>query len=146
MNAQSTFEGCLAVCLFRLIGLEVTPKKELACLVHSLKLSKWDFVKGHLDYISKNSNIKLKRHFCKKSNEIDKILKNSPLILNIDDYMLRKVIHYPHFILIKKKVEGGYRIFDPWDGKNKFLNSKFLSRAIIELRKLKFQPQVICLR
>jgi hypothetical protein len=43
-----------------------------------------------------------------------------------------------------KKLKNGYKIFDPWDGKIKDINSAVLSKGIISLRNLlKFCPQLI---
>lgn len=149
MTVQSTCEGCLAISLFHLIGLKATKEDEFSCLIHALKFSKWDFTKGHLDYIAKLTKTSL----CRITEEstrinkrfIDKILKKSPLVLYTDAYVYHKVCSYPHFIVIvKKKKNGFYKIFDPWDGKYKMFSPKILSRSISSLRnKLKFTPQII---
>lgn len=149
ITAQKTCEGCLAVSLFYLLGLESTKEDEILCLTHALKFTKWDFTKGHLDYVAKLTNIKLYR-ITEKSIKInvwliDKLLRKSPLILYTDFYVYHKILHYPHFIVVvNKKKNGLYKIFDPWDGKYKMSSPKMLSKSISSLRnKLKFIPQII---
>ncbi len=64
-RAQSTYEGCLACCILqavkRIKNIKISKKFELNCLIHSLKFSKHDFVIGHLDFIAKNFNVKIRR-------------------------------------------------------------------------------------
>jgi hypothetical protein len=80
-------------------------------------------------------------------NLINSLFKNSPLIIYIDDFYVNHYIHYPHFVIILKKQDNGFRIFDPLDGKIKFVEAKKLSRAIKSLRNLlKFCPKLIQLK
>jgi len=164
---QSTFETCLAVCLLNVVGIKISKKKEMEIINYALNFSKYNFTLGHLDLIAKKFNVELNFYldnkayfnFVKKfkfSNKIklfihkidlrliDKLIKISPIIVYIDSYFIYKILHYPHFIIVIKKLNNGYKIFDPWDGKIKVIKKKILSKSIISLRNfLKFCPQII---
>lgn len=62
---QTTYETCLACCLLqhvdRVKPLKITQKLELDCFLHSLKFSREDFVIGHLDFIAKKFDVKIRR-------------------------------------------------------------------------------------
>lgn len=164
---QSTFESCLAVDLLNLVGTKISQNKEREVIDYALDFSKDNFTIGHLDFIAKKFNAELdfyvdnkpffnfikKINFSNKINLlqekidlklIDSLIKISPVIIYVDSYFLWKVSHYPHFIMVIEKSKNSYKIFDPWDGKIKHINSNILSRAIISLRNLlKFCPQLI---
>ena len=144
MDAQSTFEGCLAVCLLKLTNQKVTKKKELEIILHALKFSKWNFTEGHLDFFKKQ---KLKQIVEKKNklslSIIDELLKKSEVIVYTDAFAYWKIKHYPHFVLVKNKSGSSYKVFDPWDGKIKIMPRKTLSASSLSLRRLGFSPQVI---
>ena len=164
---QSTFETCLAVSLLNLVGIKISKNKEREVIDYALDFSKYDFTVGHLDFVAKKFNAKFdfyvdnvkffnfikKINFSNKINLIcqkinlkfiDKLIKNSPVVIYLDSYYFYKISHYPHFIIVMKKLKNGYKIFDPWDGKIKDINSAVLSKGIISLRNLlKFCPQLI---
>ncbi|MEM5793289.1 MAG: hypothetical protein QXY45_02935 [Candidatus Aenigmatarchaeota archaeon] len=167
---QTTYETCLTCSLLlgvnRVIPIEINKDLEIECLLHSLRFSKDDFVTGHLDFIVKKFNVKITRlvdnkrfySFIKKRwslpnvdllvnridlKVIDKLIKKKPIVY-IDSYYLFKDYHFPHFITILDKSRKGYKIFDTWDGKEKFIGSKVLSRSISSLRNhLKICPQLL---
>ena len=165
--AQTTFETCLAVDLLNLVGTEISQKKEREVINYALDFSKDNFTIGHLDFIARKFNVGLDFYvdnkpffnFIKKfkiSNKvnlfqekidlklINKLIKISPVIVYVDSYYLWKICHYPHFIIVIEQSKNGYKIFDPWDGKIKHIDSNVLSKAIISLRNLlKFCPQLI---
>ncbi len=165
---QSTYETCLVCCLLAEIT-QINKDIELDCIIHSLKFSKKDFVGGHLDFIEKNFNKKLIRivdnkfyfeNYVEKStsdlspvqinkinlNLINKFIEKSRIIIYLDNYFLHKEVHFPHFVTILKKADNSYLIYDPWDGNEKVIEGKILSKAISSLRNnLKFCPQMIIL-
>jgi hypothetical protein len=171
-NAQLTCEGCSAFCLLKSIeklkSIKFSKRLELDCLFYSLKFSKYDFVIGHLDFIVKRFDVNIIRivdnkkfyNYVKKIKSsskiktevkkinlklINKFLNKHP-ILYIDSYYLFKVCHYPHFITILEKIGNKYKIFDPWEGKEKLIKSKVLAKSISSLRNhIKFCPQMIIL-
>ncbi len=164
---QTTFETCLSVSLLNLLNVKISKKKELELFIHALKFSKKDFSIGHLDYVVKKFNKKLDLYvdegvcfnyikqftFSKKIflieekiniKLVNKLLEKKPTILYIDSYYLYKIAHYPHFIIVIKKVKEQYEIFDPWDGKIKQVPIKTISKAIISLRNhIKLCPKII---
>jgi hypothetical protein len=167
---QSTHETCLACCLLqavdRIQSIEISQKLELDCIIHSWSYSKADFVIGHLDFIAKKFNVKIRRivdnkpfyNYVKKINSspnirtevrkinlnlVNQLLDKKP-ILYIDAYYLFKVYHHPHFITVLDKIDNKYKIFDTWDGKEKLIESKILSKSISSLRNhIKLCPQMI---
>ncbi len=171
---QSTYEGCLACCLSQAVDrikpIKINQKIELDCINHSLKFSKYDFVMGHLDFISKKFKLPIKRivdhkeiyNFLQTLNFsgkiktevkkvnlklIDKYLDKKPIIALDFYYLFRGFpFHYPHFITLLGKKEDTYHIYDTWDGKEKYIESDMLSEAIHSLRDyILFSPELIFL-
>ncbi len=164
---QSTFETCLAVALLNLVGVNISYEREREAIDYALDFSKENFTIGHLDFVAEKTNTELDFYvdnkqffnFIKKvkfSNKINlvqekinlrlinRLIKISPAIVYIDSYYLWRISHYPHFIIVIKKVKNSYKIFDPWDGQIKYIDASVLSKAIISLRNhLKFCPQLI---
>ncbi len=168
---QTTYETCLACSLLQAVNktnpITIDQKTELEVINHSLRFSKDDFVSGHLDFIVKRFNVKIRRIVDNKLflnyinkvktsdkiknevakvnlNLIDDLLKEVQPIVYIDAYLLFGVYHAPHFITILEKVNDKYKIFDTWDGIEKLIEAETLSKAISSLRDyLKFAPQVI---
>lgn len=170
---QTTYETCLAVCLFQAVDrinpIKINQILELQCINYSMKFSKYDFVIGHLNYIVKRFNVDVVRivdnqcFYVNIRNKalkniktiarkidldlINEFLKNTFPIVYIDAYYLFKYNHYPHFITIIEKINNSYKIFDPWDGKEKVIDSDMLDNSIISLREyLKFYPQVLLVK
>ncbi len=165
--AQSTFESCLSVDLLNLIETKISPKKERKVLDYALDYSKDHFTLGHLDFVATKFRVGLDYYmdnklffnftkqflFSGKINLlqekidlrlIDKLIKISPVIVYLDAFVIWKITHAPHFIIVIENSKNGYNIYDPWDGKIRLINSKVLSKAIISLRNLlKYCPQLI---
>jgi hypothetical protein len=169
---QTTYETCLACCLLQAVArkkiLKINQMLELDCIVHSMKFSKADFVSGHLDYIAKKFNVKIRRlvenelyfNFLNKIKTsskiktemapinlklIDSLLQQRDFpIIYIDAFYLFKVIHSPHFITVLGKKDSIYRIFDTWDGKEKLIDMKVLAKAISALKNhIKLGAQIL---
>ena len=62
---QTTYETCLACSLLQAVNktnpITIDQKTELEVINHSLRFSKDDFVSGHLDFIVKRFNVKIRR-------------------------------------------------------------------------------------
>ena len=138
--------------------------------MHALQFSKWDFVAGHLDYLARAhhkgtvcyvehlSRCRTQRRLTESDlidikgrqitiGFIDTLLKANPVILYTDAFAYHKFHHYPHFIVVLRKQDAAYSIFDPWDGKSKLLSRQMLEESISLLRDhLLFSPLLICLR
>ncbi|HLD73137.1 MAG TPA: hypothetical protein VJA23_06160 [Candidatus Nanoarchaeia archaeon] len=164
---QSTFESCLAVDLLNLTETKISPKKERKVLDYALDYSKYHFTLGHLDFVATEFKVGLDYYidnklffnftkqfrFSGKINLfqekidlrlIDKLIKTSPVIVYLDAFVIWKITHAPHFIIVIENSRKGYKIYDPWDGKIRLINSTVLSKAIISLRNLlKYCPQLI---
>jgi len=163
---QTTAETCLASSLLLLLGVKPNQKKEIEILINGLKFTKWDFTIGQLDFVARKhrKNIvyyindkKILRVFKKlpiskrvkivQTNVNLKLIKKLikfPLIVYIDDYVIRKEVHYPHFIVVWKFDKNKFVITDVWDGKIKKIKPSLLSRGMKLLRdKLKFNSEVI---
>ena len=151
-----------------------TPDRyELELLIFSLKYGRENIARGHLEKIVKDFNAKIKWYvgskiffdFVKKMKLpkqvslikekidlklINKILKK-PMILYLDRFYLWNKkwglyykYHYPHFIIVNRKIGDFYEIIDPDDGKVKIIGKKILSKAIVSLRNhLWISPQII---
>ena len=73
-----------------------------------------------------------------------RFVKNSPVIVYIDKCYLDKIYHYSHFVILKSINNKTSVILDPWDAKERKIETRLLIRAIQSLRnKLKISPKVI---
>lgn len=164
---QRTFEGCLPACLFREMGKGITSGKEIESIVHCLKLGKTDYALGVLDFFAKkykknitmivenkayanildsiNRDRRLHIFNEKVSTKIiDKYLTRGSVIVLIDSYCLWSYVHGMHFVIVTGRKSKKYRIFDPWDGKEKFVQASSISKGIKDLRnRLLCSPKLI---
>jgi len=172
-HPETCLAKCLMILLEKTRKQKISNKYELELLIFSLKYERENIARGHLEKVSKDFKININWYadskiffdFVKKMNLpkqislmkgkinlnfIDKLLEK-PIILYIDRFPLWKKgddlyyrYHYPHFIIINKKIGGFYIIIDPDDGKIKKIGVKRLSKAIISLRNhLWISPQII---
>jgi hypothetical protein len=161
---QTTYESCLAVALMHLLNIEPSEQKELEIWKHGWK---FNYLIGQLNFISQTYGkplkgyIENKYYFATLSTQaesnvhlvrekintplLDKILaENKKAIVLIDNYFLQKVVHAPHFVVIESSHKHEYQIFDPWEGKQKFLSKEILDKAIMSLKKrLRHSPVLI---
>ncbi len=164
---QETLEGCLPVCLLLLAKGEATEGEELELAVEDIK-TKISYALKVLNifsekyredfdvYVDNEYFLKdLKTNFDNKnikliSRTIDSNLMNStptPYILYIDAgegiYP-----HAPHFIIVESvNDDNSYKIFDPWFGESRIVESSVLQKAVIQLRDhLLFCPLLITIK
>lgn len=167
---QSAVESCLAACLLQLryfySNKKINHNLERKMLFYAFVYNREDFVAGHLDFIYKKFKFKSKRYAgnkilsnwakkasgCKKIlhkidiDFLDSILQEKPLILLIDFFVLRKWCHTPHWIVIYKKEDKDYLVYEPWSGKQIWVKKDIIKKGIkILYTKLWMAPQVIIL-
>lgn len=163
---QTTCETCLASSLLLLLGTKPNQRKEMDILNYGLKFSKWNFVIGHLDFVARKYNKRIttyieskklirvlkKMKLSKNIRIINKpisltLIKNilqKPVIVYLDDFVFRKELHYPHFVIIWKIDKNKFILTDPWDGKIKRVSFGFIRKGIHYLKnQLNFSPQLI---
>lgn len=162
---QKTCEGCLPVCLLTLIGSKVIQKAELNLLVGGYKRVRESYALGiALEFVSsyKKKLIILisNREYHKKLSKLNKSQRvqltfkeinlklinttNPPYILYLDNYVLARDIHYPHFVIVERRQNKKFVLIDPWDGKRRWLTESKLLKGVLSLKNyLKFCPLVI---
>jgi ABC-type bacteriocin/lantibiotic exporter with double-glycine peptidase domain len=163
---QTTCETCLASSLLLLAGVKSNQNKEMEILTYGLKFTKWNFSIGQLDFVARKyrktivtyvEDRRLYNLFRRlpiserikvvQANiglKLIKRLVKRPLIVYVDDYLFRKELHYPHFVVVWQLERNNFLITDPWDGKMKRLTPLSLSKGIKLLKNtLKFSPQII---
>lgn len=165
LHRQSTCEGCLPVCLLSLINEKVTLESEIELLIGGFKRSRESYAQGIISEFAERYKNKLtitihNKHYYKKlisfrknpmitliHKKIDMgLLKklSTPFILNLDDRILRKSVHYPHFVIVERKLRRRYVLIDPWNGRRKWLSERKLYKGILSLKNyLKFCPLII---
>ena len=165
--AQTTNQTCLAVALLSLAGVKITKHEEWKTFEYALKFCKEDFTIGHIQYIAQKhktnfvnyidnkyyySHLKKKKLSKKIKLEqkkitlqmINKLIKKSPLIVQIDAWGFWKIDHCSHFVIVLEKNKNGYKVFDPWFGKIFQKSTRELSQGISNLRTaLKYCPQAV---
>ncbi len=164
---QTTCETCLSICVLNLAGEKISRKKELEIIDYVIRKDREDFIGAHCEYAAKKLGKKAKliienTHYANYVQKriggkkitiqnqkislklIDQLINTSKVIINIDDFALWKIYHYPHFLIILKRIGKNYEIFDPWDGKTKLISQNTIKKGIIMLRNhQKLSPVVI---
>lgn len=167
--SQTTSETCLPISLIYLLlkmKKKVKRSEELNILIKGIKFTKLDYSIGQLVYVAKKYKVRIKfyvefKKFFEKLNKfrlpknlellnkkidlnlLKELIKDGPLIVYVDDFYIRRVIHYPHFVVLLD-INESVKFFDPWDGKIKKIDKKRFIKGIQSLRnKLKFSPKVI---
>ena len=173
MHPETCLAKCLMILLEKTKKQRISDRYELELLIYSLKHGRENIARGHLEKVVKDFKVNIDWYvdskifvdFVKKMNLpkrvslinekinlkfIDKIL-GKPAILYLDKFYLWNnergayyKYHYPHFIIVNKKIGGFYEIIDPDDGEIRKVEPKKLSRAIIGLRNhLWISPQIM---
>jgi len=168
---QSTPETCLACCLLRSVESSTSGRAfrqlELTCFVHAMKYSKFDFVVGHLDYMTARYLVRIHRIMdrgryprpgarASAPRNVTTVRRNisvavvrelvakGAVIIYVDAFALYGVCHYPHFVCVLKAAGARFIIFDPWNGKVRKLDARTLSRGITLLRNhIRLCPQLL---
>ncbi len=134
---------------------------------HALRFTRQSFVAGHLDWVGIVTGTPLRlivsqpkerARICRKRPAlthiqcqpvtlilVERLLKAGSVIALIDAYALWKTIHYPHYIIISAHGSFGFKVFDPWNGARKWVESKDLMDAIAAVDRLGFGRQLITL-
>lgn len=161
---QQTSQGCLPVCLIKIVRDELTLEKEVELLISGLKFKQsyaygvvsafcnkyqvnveffihnqyyWEYLRS----VNRNHNITL-THKKVDLNLISNLDK--PLVVYVDNKVLGDYIHTPHFILIENEANKFYSIFDPWDGKIVKIKRLKLIEGVSQLKLvLKYSPILI---
>ncbi len=172
-HPETCLAKCLMILLEKAKNQKIPDKYELELLIFSLKYERENIARGHLEKVVKDFKVNLSWYvdskvffdFVKKMRLpkqvslikekinlkfIDKILEK-PIILYIDRFLLWKKewglyykYHYPHFVIVNKRIGDFYEIIDPDDGKIKKIEAKKLSKAILSLKNhLWISPQAI---
>ena len=162
-HPETCLAKCLMILLEKKIGKKIKDRYELDLLNYSFKHERENITRGHIekvakdfrvsfdwcvdskiffDFIKEKSLFKRIKLINKKINKklINSILDSS-LIVYLDRFFLWEPkhglyyrYHYPHFVIINRKINNGYEIIDPDDGKIKHINKKVLLKAIYSLR------------
>lgn len=154
----------MPACFLILIKKKISLKAELKLLIGGFKRNRDTYSAGIIkEFVSKyNKKVKVyihSKYFFKKlkwlvgsniqleHNKISLELIDKlefPFILYIDDRILRRSAHWPHFVVVERKHKNRFVLIDPWDGKRKWLTEKKLMKAILSLKNhLKFCPLLI---
>ncbi|USN45552.1 MAG: hypothetical protein H6502_00235 [Candidatus Woesearchaeota archaeon] len=172
-HPETCLAKCLMILIERSKKKRIPSSYELDLLLFSLKYERENIARGHLEKAAKDYSVSFTWYvdssiffnFVKKMNVAKQIslkqekinlhfintLLDAPLIIYIDRFYLWKKewglyykYHYPHFVILNKRVGTAYEIIDPDDGQKRFVDAKVLSKAIIGLRNhLWISPQII---
>jgi hypothetical protein len=173
---ETCLAKCLMVLAELEKGIRLPDKYELELLFFALEYDRENFIIGHLAKACKDFGLKLDWiadskilfDFAKKRKVpkevslsfhkidlkfIDSML-GKPVIVFLDQFQLWQKsrgryykCHWPHFVIVKRKIRGSYEIIDPSTGKKRKISKKLLSKAISSLRNhLWLSPQIIQIR
>jgi hypothetical protein len=172
-HPETCLAKCLMILLEKIKDHKIPDKYELELLVFSLKYERENIARGHLEKVVKDFKVNINWYvdskiffdFVNKMKPlkqvslmqerislklVDKLLEK-PMIVYMDRFHLWKKewglyykYHYPHFIIVNKRVGDFYEIIDSDDGKIRKIGSKILSKAIVSMRNhLWMSPQII---
>ena len=172
-HPETCLAKCLMILIEKAKNKKLADSYELKLLIYSLKHRRENIAKGHLEKFVKDFNINVNWYvgskiffdFTKKTKLakqislmnkrvdlelVDKLIQK-PIIVCIDRFYLWKKgsdlyykYHYPHFVVINKKLGNFYEIIDPDDGKVKKIEAGVISKAITSLKnRLWMCPQII---
>ncbi|HLD16075.1 MAG TPA: hypothetical protein VJB94_05915 [Candidatus Nanoarchaeia archaeon] len=172
-HPETCLAKCLMILLEKLNNKKIRDSYEIELLMFSLRYERENIARGHLEKVIKDFRVRVDWYadskiffdflnkirlpmqlsfIHKKINLklIDSLLER-PIILYIDRFFLWKKefglyykYHYPHFIIVNRKINNFYEVIDPDDGKVKKLSSKILLKAIMGLKiRLWMSPQII---
>ena len=172
-HPETCLAKCLIIIIEKLKGIKINRGEELKMLIFFLKYDRDSIAGGHLMKVVRDYKVnvdwylgfKIIYNFFKKKNFPEKIslkytevnlklidsLLDSPIIVYVDQFYLWEnswglyyKYHYPHFVIIKKRVGNLYQIIDPTDGKIKSVTPRTISKAIASMRnRLWISPQII---
>jgi Peptidase C39 family len=164
--SQKSNQGCLAVSLLYLTGIEPTVQKEKHILCEGLFRLRENFTFGCLlafldHYTDTSVTVYVDNTYYLKT--IDKMVhhpriqtvhrKNDSALLNtihtpfiayIDNNITDGWTHLPHFVLVTHATGMFYTIFDPWTGSKQRISKTKLLQGIDSLRShIKVCPFII---
>lgn len=162
---QKTCEGCLPACFLISLGKKVTLKAELELLIGGFKRNRESYSAGIISafaarYKRKTTVLIHNKYYYKKflryiksscvnikhKNVDSRLLKElrTPFILYLNHRILRKSVHYPHFVVVEKRQNEKFVLIDPWIGRRKRINEAKIMSGVESLKNyLKFCPLVI---
>jgi len=173
---QTTADTCLPSCLLMILEdkgiVKSNQKLEIEILVEGDKINKYNRTFGHLFYVCKKYGlyadyysfsqyyIKVAKEIVKKfqynninvkkadinSHIVKKLIKSGYLVVSIDDFALRKELHFPHYVVLDKYVNNKFELIDPWDGKLFYLNAKELDNAVSLLNNLLYLKELLIIK
>jgi len=67
------------------------------------------------------------------SNYIKDLLKGTPVIVGVDNYVFNEDFHFPHFVIVEKFEKNNFQLIEPWRGERLNVNRDTLDEAINKL-------------
>lgn len=165
---QTTYEGCLPICLLGLGGIQITREKELELIQNGVSKPRDGyyafnmlsaFVERYSFYANLYVDNKYYSKYLSKFNKNKEITifhqlitedfisqQRKPFILYCDWYSFEDYTHAPHFIVVERQEGIHAFIFDPWVGEIIKMKKKKILDSVLELEKrFNFSPLLITL-
>lgn len=79
------------------------------------------------------------------TEKVEELLLDGDVIISIDDYGLRKEVHFPHFLVVDRFDNGKFYILDVWEGQEVAISKRQLDHAISLLDKLYYCREAVVL-
>lgn len=163
---QQSNQGCLVVDLMYLFGVDLTRQKEQRILSDGLFRIRENYTLGCLSafqdlypethamlyvdnkyYLDTISNWTLHPNLTLAHQKNNQVLLDSlhpPFIVYVDNHITNGWTHLPHFIMVTKRTEKFYEVYDPWEGAMSKVAKTRLINGIDSLRNhIKICPFVI---
>ena len=165
---QTTYEGCLPVCLLSIAGIEINREKELILIQNGVSKCRdsyalsmiLSFVEQYDTSINLYVDNKYFSNYLKLINNSTKVIiyyqpinedfifkQNNPFILYVDMHDFGEYIHSPHFIIVEKQQGDVAIIVDSLTGKRtKMSKTKILDSVLSLKKRFLYAPLLITLK
>lgn len=159
---QTTCESCLSACLLMCIqgfyATKIREEEDRQLLFEGLMFNRQTYHIGIINEFIKRFKIPItvfvnNKYYTKKLQSLsvekklkiehkkidielimDFLNKGKLFIISLDIFYLKNSFHYPHFVVIEKKINEKVVLIDPWKGKRFLLRFNILQDAIGSLK------------
>jgi hypothetical protein len=164
---QTTYEGCLPICLLSMADIQIDREKEVSLIQNAIPKCKesyafsmiLSFVEQYDIPVNLYVDDRYYSNYLKKVNDRNKITifhqpinedfmhnQTSPFILYVDMYDFGAYIHNPHFIIVEKQQGNTFIVVDSLTGKRMtFEKTKILSSVSSLKNRFLYSPLLITL-
>jgi hypothetical protein len=165
---QTTYEGCLPICLLSMASIQIDRKKEVSLIQNAIPKCRDSYAFSMILSFAEQYNLpvnlyvddKYYSNYLKRINDGNKIKifyqlinegfilrQTVPFILYVDMHDFGAYIHSPHFIIVEKQQGNTFIVVDSLTGKRMtYEKTKILSSVSSLKNRFSYSPLLITLK